>query len=351
MNYPESFSIWDFEIQRDAKKVSRMFSWLFQFVETLQPAQNFFFEHLKSIKASYSAATALRSKIDALKKSNKSDDEKRAEYQNRIVELREATSELYSTKAKIDEEEAVESRKLLHLLEMEKSNSQEANAMMSRLEELKCKEENLRVKVIDNPNLPQTVQELQDKANTLELEMQEIRSKIYQIDRDISQYKQLHEVIERQLITVCKECHSYLQQISQAKFDSTKFDGDMIDLTAEFEELDKKITDLTDTLRLSEHKLVKERVVDATQTANDGHVKKEKNNLLDKYCNVCESLNSDLSTMMSLSATRKAQYETEYNNGERVEAERRVEEISNILRRLYQQYVESMDCVFSPDDQ
>lgn len=93
--------------------------------------------------------------------------------------------------------------------------------MMSRLEELKFREDNLRVKVIDNPNLPQTMQELQDKANALEIEMQESRSKIYQIDRDISQYKQLHEVIERQLISVCKECHSYLQQISQSKFDLT----------------------------------------------------------------------------------------------------------------------------------
>lgn len=44
MNYPESFSISDFGIQRDAKKVSRILSWLFQFVETLQPAQNFSFE-------------------------------------------------------------------------------------------------------------------------------------------------------------------------------------------------------------------------------------------------------------------------------------------------------------------
>ncbi|VDO12715.1 unnamed protein product [Rodentolepis nana] len=351
MNYPEAFSNSDFEIQRDAKKVSRILSWLFQFVETLQPAQNIFFEHLKSIKASYSEAATLRSKIAALKISNKSDDEKRIEYQDRIVELRDAMSELYSKKTKMDEEEAVESKKLHHLLEMEKTNSQEVDDMVSRLEELKCKEENLRVKVISNPNLPQTMQELQEKANALELEMQESRSKIYQIDRDISQYKQLHEVIERQLISVCKECHSYLQQISQSKFDFTKCDGDIIDHAAEREELTKKLADLTDTLRLSEHKLVKERVVDATQTANDEHVKKEKNNILDKYCNVCESLNSDLSTMMSLSATRKAQCETEYNNGERVEAEGRVEEMSNILHRLYQQYVESMDWTFSLDDQ
>ncbi|VDL59288.1 unnamed protein product [Hymenolepis diminuta] len=350
MNYPESFSISDFGIQRDAKKVSRILSWLFQFVETLQPAQNFSFEYLKSIKASYSEAAALRSKITSLRISNKSDDEKRVEYQNRIVELRDTMSEMYSKKAKIDEEEAVESRKLTHLLEMEKANSLEADVMMSRLEELKLREGNLKVKVIDNPNLPQTMQELQDKANALEIEMQESRSKIYQIDRDISQYKQLHEVIERQLISVCRECHSYLQQISQSKFDFTKFDGEIVDHTAEREELAKKIADLTDTLRLSEHKLVKERVVDATQTANDEHIKKEKNSLLDKYCNVCESLNSDLTTMMALLDTRKGQYEKEYNNEERQEAERKVEEMSNILQRLYLQYVESLDRVFSLDD-
>ncbi|KAM3174926.1 hypothetical protein ACTXT7_009536 [Hymenolepis weldensis] len=377
MNYPESFSISDFGIQRDAKKVSRILSWLFQFVETLQPAQNFSFEYLKSIKASYSEAAALRSKITSLRISNKSDDEKRVEYQNRIVELRDAMSEMYSKKAKIDEEQAIESRKLTHLLEMEKANSLEADVMMSRLEELKFREDNLKVKVIDNPNLPQTMQELQDKANSLEIEMQESRSKIYQIDRDISQYKQLHEVIERQLISVCKECHSYLQQISQSKFDLTigkldtfedmwevsrtqvavfqrefiaKFDGEIVDLTAEREELAKKITDLTDTLRLSEHKLVKERVVDATQAANDKHVKKEKIGLLDKYCNICESLNSDLTTMMALLDTRKGQYEKEYNNGEREEAERKVEEMSNILQRLYQQYVESFDRGFLLDD-
>lgn len=80
---------------------------------------------MKSIKASYSEAAALRSKITSLRISNKSDDEKRVEYQNRIVELRDAMSEMYSKKAKIDEEEAVESRKLTHLLEMEKANSLE----------------------------------------------------------------------------------------------------------------------------------------------------------------------------------------------------------------------------------
>lgn len=81
----------------------------------------------------------------------------------------------------------------------------------------------MRAKVIDNPNLPQTMRELQDKNNSLELEMQEIMSKTHHVNQSISEYKQLHEVIERQLVSVCKDCHSLLLQISHSKSDFLVF--------------------------------------------------------------------------------------------------------------------------------
>lgn len=44
IKYPESFFLSDIADDRDPKKMSRLLSWLFQFVETLEPAQNYAFK-------------------------------------------------------------------------------------------------------------------------------------------------------------------------------------------------------------------------------------------------------------------------------------------------------------------
>ena len=41
MKFPESFTSSDFAEERDPKKMSRVLSWLFQFFETLAPANDY----------------------------------------------------------------------------------------------------------------------------------------------------------------------------------------------------------------------------------------------------------------------------------------------------------------------
>ncbi|KAM7539507.1 hypothetical protein Aperf_G00000034138 [Anoplocephala perfoliata] len=330
----------DFAEGRDPKKVSRMLSWLFQFVETLEPAHKYTSEVLRSMKGKNLEAVELRRKIATLKTSSESDEEKRMDYQKRIAELRSALSEKSGLKVKISEEVSAETSKLTHLMESEKAKSLEATKLMSKLEELKCSEENLRVKVIDNPNLPQTMRELQEKNNALELEMQEVMSKTHQVEKSISDYKQLHEVIKRQLVSICKDCNSLLLQISHSKSDFQKSSQNFADRSAELGDLNKKLTDVTDCLRLLEHEVVKERVAEATEVMNEEQGRKEKTGLLEKYRNVYKSLESDVDMLNALVETAKASYEKEYNNEERGEREKKMEEMTNALQKLYRAYTQ-----------
>lgn len=98
--------------------------------------------------------------------------------------------------------------------------STKASTLHKKLGELKGRRELLLPQVIENPNvLPKAVEELKAKLNVLELEMQDIRAKTFQVDQSISEFKRLHEVIEHQLVTVAKACHSLLYQVSQSQVD------------------------------------------------------------------------------------------------------------------------------------
>lgn len=78
-----------------------------------------------SYKEKASHATALKEKIDSLRIINKTEEEKRSEYQSIIVELQSSLTEKLTSKRQIDERVASESRKLSLLTESEKSHSLE----------------------------------------------------------------------------------------------------------------------------------------------------------------------------------------------------------------------------------
>lgn len=172
----------------------------------------------------------------------------------------------------------------------------------------------------------------------------------------------------------------------------------IVDRTAGLDEFSKKLTAVTESLRLLEHEVVKEKVVEATQAAvrsyitrkfifldlvltlvfssyqNEEQVKKEKTALLDKYCIAHKSLESDVNMLNALLDTTKASYEREYNNEQvrlisrcfgvqlinlskqnvdrfqRGKEEKKVEEMSNTLQRLYQAYTQSLDWLFPFDE-
>ena len=92
--------------------------------------------------------------------------------------------------------------------------------MYIKLNELRSLRESLRSQVIENPSLlPKSLEELKAKQNTLELEMQEIRSKTFQVEQSIIEFKLLHEVIDKQLVAVAKNCHLLLRQLSECQKD------------------------------------------------------------------------------------------------------------------------------------
>ncbi|KAL5112792.1 hypothetical protein TcWFU_008707 [Taenia crassiceps] len=294
-----------------------------------------------SYKDKASHATALKEKIDSLRIINKTEEEKRSEYQNIIVELQSSLTDKLTSKRQIDERVASENQKLSLLTESEKSHSLEASTLHKKLGELKGRRELLLPQVIENPNiLPKAVEELKAKLNILELEMQEIRAKTFQVDQSISEFKRLHEVIEHQLVTVARSCHSLLYQMSQSQMAMEKSDKEIAGRSANIDSLVKKTTDVTEQLRILEHNIVKAKVLDATQALNDDRIKKEKAALLDKYCFVFKSLESDVAAKEALLKTTKVLYENEYSNKKREDDWRKVEELKDILQRLYQAYVQ-----------
>nr|CDS15962.1 hypothetical protein EgrG_000837300 [Echinococcus granulosus] len=347
MKFPESFTSSDFAEERDPKKMSRVLSWLFRFFETLAPANEYAFNVWNSYKEKASHATALKEKIASLRIINKTEEGKRSEYQKIIVELRSSLSEKLISRRQIDDRIASEGRKLSLLTESEKSHSLETSTLYKKLDELKGRREILLPQVVENPNLlPKAVEELKEKLNALELEMQEIRAKTFQVDQSIGDFKRLHEVIEQQLVTVARACHSLLYQMSQSQTDLEKSDKEIVGRSTSTESLVKKITDVTERLRLSEHNIVKAKVLEATQTLNADRIKKEKAALLDRYRFVFKSLEPDVCAKEALLKTTKILYENEYSNKKRDDDWKKIEELKDILQRLYQAYVQSQDRYF-----
>ncbi|EUB63797.1 hypothetical protein EGR_01420 [Echinococcus granulosus] len=400
MKFPESFTSSDFAEERDPKKMSRVLSWLFRFFETLAPANEYAFNVWNSYKEKASHATALKEKIASLRIINKTEEGKRSEYQKIIVELRSSLSEKLISRRQIDDRIASEGRKLSLLTESEKSHSLEVSSFFNffhlappiialfllvqslflftnfhsvhciyifrlpycrlqisqalqtstlykKLDELKGRREILLPQVVENPNLlPKAVEELKEKLNALELEMQEIRAKTFQVDQSIGDFKRLHEVIEQQLVTVARACHSLLYQMSQSQTDLEKSDKEIVGRSTSTESLVKKITDVTERLRLSEHNIVKAKVLEATQTLNADRIKKEKAALLDRYRFVFKSLEPDVCAKEALLKTTKILYENEYSNKKRDDDWKKIEELKDILQRLYQAYVQSQDRYF-----
>ncbi|VDM23359.1 unnamed protein product [Hydatigera taeniaeformis] len=324
MKFPEPFTSSDFAEERDPKKMSRILSWLFQFFETFAPANEYAYSVWNSYKEKASLASSLKQKIDSLRIINKAEEEKRLEYQNNIVELQSSLSAKLTSKRQLDERVSSESRKLALLTESEKSHSLEvtvvnfffiATALDKKLYELKAKRESLLPQVIENPGvLPKAVEELKAKLNALELEMQEIRAKTFQVDQSISEFKRLHDVIENQLVTVARTCHSLLFQMSQSQRDLEIYDKEIAGRFASIELLGKKITDATEQLCVSEHNIVKAKVMDATRAVNDERIKKERAALLDKYCFAFKSLEPDVTAKEALLKTTKILFEREYSN-------------------------------------
>ncbi|VDD75231.1 unnamed protein product [Mesocestoides corti] len=282
MNFPESFSPSDFAEERDPKKMARVLSWLFQFCEALAPANDYAIQVWNTYKERASHAASLREQIASLGISNKAEESKRSEYRKKISDLNLCLSDVLASKRQISERVASESRKLSVFAESEKADSAESSSLSEKLESLRTRRETLCLQVIENPDrLPEAVDQLKEKQSALELEMQDIRSKTFQVDQSISEFKRLHEVIEQQLVAVTKDCHSLLSQTSQSKVDikvgidgdyqifviSKKLDKELFEHTSGIELVETKISASTEQLRLAEHRIVKVKMLEATQKA------------------------------------------------------------------------------------
>ncbi len=162
--------------------------------------------------------------------------------------------------------------------------------MRERFGDLQIRKENLSLEVIENPDhFPEAVDQVIEKNNALELEMQTLRSKMFQVDQTITGFHRLHSVIENELMALAKNCHAFFTKMTESQAGSEVgcsvfcacvileriahadsfqlLDKESADLLVSVEIVTKYIPEETEHLRLAEHRIVKKKMVNANQMA------------------------------------------------------------------------------------